>query len=161
MSNELQFMQPTDREIDACISAWDGDIAEKEARYLLEINFWKDYAKNLYADKVELKETIKQIHNAASTVTRRFGLWKIKPGTKLWAIEKGRGLKKGQKVVRICMIRIVSAHEEQVQDIRHRPNDLILEGFPDLTTNEFIRLLCKGTGKNETSPVNRIEFEYI
>ena len=105
--------------------------------------------------------TTEQVRAKTKTVTRRFGWWKIKPGTKLWAIEKGRGLKKGQKVVRICMIKIVSAHEEQVQDIRHQPNDLILEGFPDITTNEFIRLLCKGTGKNETSPVNRIEFEYI
>lgn len=39
------YIQPTDVEIQSYISAWDGDISEKEARYLLEINFWKSKAR--------------------------------------------------------------------------------------------------------------------
>lgn len=34
--------KPTKDEVHAYISAWDGDINEKEARYLLEINFLRD-----------------------------------------------------------------------------------------------------------------------
>lgn len=110
---------------------------------------------------MSFSKTTEQVRNKIKTVTRRFGWWSLKPCTKLWAVEKSQGLKKGEKVVRIWMIEIVSAREEQVQDIRHQPDDLILEGFPDMTASEFIELLCKGTGKTETSPVNRIEFKYL
>ncbi len=47
---------PTSDEIQAYISAGDGDISEKEARYLLEINFWKAKSEAQAAEIKELKE---------------------------------------------------------------------------------------------------------
>ena len=110
---------------------------------------------------MSFSKTTEQVRNKTKTVTRRFAWWNLKPGDRVMSVEKSQGLKRGEKVVPIWAIEIVSAKGEQVQDIRCKPNDLILEGFPDLPADEFINLLCKGTGKTDTSPVNRIEFKYI
>jgi len=48
---------PTDEEIQEYISAWDGDITEQQARYLLEINFWKGQVVGLTAEYATLKES--------------------------------------------------------------------------------------------------------
>ena len=50
----------TDAQIQACISAWDGDITEQQARYLLEINHWKSQCKSL---TVALAEALKENDN--------------------------------------------------------------------------------------------------
>ena len=42
--------------------------------------------------------TTEQIRNRSKTVTRRLGWAFLKPGDRVRAIVKGRGLKKGQKV---------------------------------------------------------------
>ena len=103
--------------------------------------------------------TTEQVRNKTKTVTRRFGWWSLKPGTKLWAIEKGQGLKKGQKVKRICKIEVVSVREEMPKEITY--TDCILEGFPALETDEFVRMLCKSSGRSQYDAVNRIEFKYL
>ena len=42
--------------------------------------------------------TTRQIKNRSTTMTRRFGWWFLKPGDRIQAVEKGMGLKKGEKV---------------------------------------------------------------
>jgi len=103
--------------------------------------------------------TANQIRNRTKTVTRRFG-WKfLKPGDLVCAVEKGMGLKKGEKVKRICTIRIISTRLEPLQAIDD--DDLILEGFPSYTVTQFINMLASKNGVTRESIVNRIEFEYI
>lgn len=108
--------------------------------------------------------TTEQVRNRTKTVTRRFGWWSLKPGTKLWAVEKAQGLKKGEKVKRICQIEIVGTWTEQAQDIMYYgpflSKELRLEGFPDSTSAAFIDMLCKG-GHSPCDDVNRIEFKYL
>ena len=103
--------------------------------------------------------TTEQIRNQKKTVTRRLG-WKfLRHGDIVNACEKCQGLKKGEKIKKICQIRIV--------DIVNLPlfmmwkSDCIKEGFPELEPKEFIKMFCKEMGCKPDTLVNRIEFEYV
>lgn len=105
--------------------------------------------------------TTGQIRNKTKTVTRRFGWWSLKPGTNLWAVEKSQGLKKGQKVVRICQIEVVRSTAETLSIMELRPGEAALEGFPEMSERHFILMLCVKSGKTPEDLVNRIEFKYL
>jgi len=77
----------------------------------------------------------------------------------LWAIEKGQGLKKGEKIKRICQIRVVSTRREPLNAIM--PDDVVREGYPGGNADEFIARVAAANRKAQTDPVNRIEFEYV
>ncbi len=53
----------------------------------------------------------------SKTVTRRFGWWFLKPGDVVCGVEQSRGLKKGERVVRLGLIRIVSTRSEPLNAI--------------------------------------------
>ncbi len=57
--------------------------------------------------------------------------------------------------------RIVSVREEILGDVT--PEDIVLEGFPDWSTEWFIYMYCVGTAPkyDKARPVNRIEFEEL
>lgn len=131
--------------------------------------------------------TTEQVRNKTKTVTRRFGWWNLKPGTKLWAVEKSQGLKKGEKIKRISQIEVVSVRAEKLQEITEA--DAIREGIdtsgcclcpPEKAIGvrfcvncnlrlwdfigEFRELWTKafGTKAWESNPtINRIEFKYL
>lgn len=103
--------------------------------------------------------TADQVRNRSKDVTRRFGWWFLKPGEQLWAVEKSMGLKKGEKVVRLALIEVVSAWGEPLNSIT--VDDCGREGFPDLKPDDFIQMLCKHYGCPPNKPVNRIEFRYL
>lgn len=93
-------------------------------------------------------------------VTRRLGWWFLKPGDVLWAIEKGQGLKKGEKVRRLKKIRVKSVRREPLKDMPQ--GDLVREGFPHFTKKSFIKFFCAShKGCTPETFVNRIEFEYL
>ena len=52
--------------------------------------------------------TTPQIRARTKTVTRRFSWWFLKPGDVLWAAEKCMGFQKGEKIQRLCRIKVVS-----------------------------------------------------
>ena len=58
--------------------------------------------------------TTDQVRNRTKTVTRRNGWWFLKPGEIVNAVEKAMGLKRGEKIKRICQIRIVSTRAESL-----------------------------------------------
>lgn len=105
--------------------------------------------------------TIEQVKNQSKTVTRRFG-WKfLKAGDILNAVEKSMGLKKGEKINKLALIRVVSTRKEPLNRITK--SDCIKEGFPDHEPENFIDMLqdhYEGQIAPDTE-VNRIEFEYI
>ena len=134
--------------------------------------------------------TMAQVRNKTKTVTRRFGWWSLKPGTRLWAVEKSQGLKKGEKIKRISQIEVVSVRAEKLQEITEA--DAIREGIdasgcclcsPEKAIGvrfcincnlrlwdfigEFEELWTKAFGSRgpkawESNPtVNRIEFKYL
>lgn len=110
--------------------------------------------------------TTEAVRRREKTVTRRLGWSDLKPGTLLWAVEKGMGLKKGEKVKKICQIRVVSVTREPVADIWENPlyggqHECWREGFPGLSPFDFIEMFCQANGCHEDDLVNRIEFEYV
>ncbi len=102
--------------------------------------------------------TTEQIRKRTKTVTRRFGWVFLKPGDRVCAIKQGQGLKKGEKVERICVFEIVSTRWEALHAITQ--DDCIREGFPHLTPAEFVAMLADPKRLSHCTPVNRIEFKY-
>ena len=105
--------------------------------------------------------TTNQVRNQTKDVTRRFGWWFLKPGDLVQPVEKGMGLKKGEKAKKIGgPIRVVSVRREVVFEVTEA--DVKREGFPGMNAATFMKLLTDNFRKAiSTSPVNRIEFEYV
>ena len=102
--------------------------------------------------------TKEQIRAKTKTVTRRLGWWFLKPDDVVWACEKCMGLKKGEKVRRICLIQIVDTHPEPLTAITQE--ECAKEGFPDMTPGQFIKMFCDFDRCKPDTIVNRIEFRY-
>lgn len=104
--------------------------------------------------------TTSQMYEGTKDVTRRLGWWKLKPGDIVCAVEKGMGLKKGEKVKKIGLIEIVSVRHENLSlvtldDVRNR------EGFPEMGTLEFIMMFSRSHNCSPFEIVNRIEFRRL
>lgn len=103
--------------------------------------------------------TKKQVRNRTKTVTRRIGWAFLKPGDVVNAVEQGMGLKKGEKVKRICQIWIMTTRWEPLSQIDHE--ECAKEGFLGMSPQDFINMFCRLNKVQATRPVNRIEFRYI
>ncbi len=102
--------------------------------------------------------TADQIREKTKTVTRRLGWWFLTPGTILTACNKTRGLKRGE-LEKFCQIRVVSVRKERLDEITRE--DCRREGFPLLTPSEFVNFFVEHMDAQESTLVNRIEFEYL
>ena len=102
--------------------------------------------------------TKEQIRKEQKTVTRRLGWWFLKPGDVVWACEKCMGLKKGEKVKRICLIEIVDTHPERLAAITQE--ECAKEGFPNMTPARFIETFTEFNRCKPDTIVNRIKFKY-
>ena len=103
--------------------------------------------------------TTQQMRDGSKDVTRRFGWWFLKPGDYVWAVEKAMGLKKGEKVKRICLIQIVSTRPEPLNAIKQ--SDVVREGFPGWRPRRFVKMLVDHYKADPSKIVNRIEFETV
>lgn len=104
--------------------------------------------------------TTDQIRNQTKTVTRRLG-WKfLKPGDILNACVKCQGLKKGEKIEKICQIQILSTRWEPLNTVTWE--EVRKEGFTMMTPLEFMIMFAQANKvKDPATPVNRIEFKYV
>jgi hypothetical protein len=100
-----------------------------------------------------------QVRARTKTVTRRLGWMCAYPGLQVLAVEKCQGLKKGEKVVPLCVIRIKDSRWEPLGAITKE--DCIAEGFPEMEPQDFIDMFCKHNKVTPYVRVNRIEFEYL
>lgn len=105
--------------------------------------------------------TEQQIIDQSKTVTRRIGWNFLRPGEQLWAVRKSMGLKPGERVVRLALIRVVSVRRERLNQITDE--DVVAEGFPGMSRLDFIRMFIANMRPTygAIQPVNRIEFEYL
>jgi hypothetical protein len=104
--------------------------------------------------------TTDQVRNQTKTVTRRNGWRFLNQGDKLQPIEKGQGLKKGEKVVRIGEpITVIKLSVERLDTITQE--DVRKEGFPQMTPAQFVELYCKANKCQSDHPVTRIEFDWL
>jgi len=109
--------------------------------------------------------TTPQILARSKTVTRRMGWRFLKPGDLIQAVERSRGLKKGEPLHKLAVLRIVDVRVEPlsrlVTDPGYGEDELPREGFPCWTRDEFIDMFMRTHGlKTTDAEVTRIEFEY-
>lgn len=104
--------------------------------------------------------TTHQIQNRTKNVTRRFGWWFLKPGDQVQPVRKAMGLKPGEKIQKLGgLIQIKSVRHEPLNSITQE--DVIREGFPEWTPNDFVTMLIEHYKIEPDKIVNRIEFEYV
>ncbi len=104
--------------------------------------------------------TTRQMYAQEKTVTRREGWENARPGERIVWIEKGQGLKKGERQVVGGTIEVVNARREPLEVIT--PGDVIREGFPGYTTADFIETYLRAhRGKKCHELVTRIEFRHV
>lgn len=77
------------------------------------------------------------------------------------------GLAKGEKIERICQLRVVSIRRESLRKMIDEPNygnfEAVREGFPDMTGAQFVMMFCDSMRPSAgvETVVTRIEFEYV
>lgn len=104
--------------------------------------------------------TTDQFINRTKTVTRRIGWASLKAGDVVMGVQKSQGLKKGEKVRELGLIKIVSARKEPLLAITD--DDVAKEGFPGRNREWFCAFFMKHLGGYAADvQVNRIEFEYL
>lgn len=103
--------------------------------------------------------TTRQYRERSKTVTRRLGWDKVRIGEVLNGVEKCQGLKKGEKQVKLGRHRVVGFRKEPLNAIT--AEDVIKEGFPGMTPDEFVAMFCEHNRCPPWQTVNRIEFEYL
>ena len=108
---------------------------------------------------ISFSMTTKQFLDNSKTVTRRLGWWDLKAGDVLCAVEKGMGLKKGEKVKRLGLIMIVSVRRERLDSIT--AVDVSHEDYPDMRPSSFVEMFCQSHECKPDAWVNRIEFKNL
>lgn len=105
--------------------------------------------------RMSFSKTLPQMRARTKDVTRRWGWESLKPGDIVTAIEKGMGLKKGERQVVIGDIEVQYVRRERLDAIDAR--DVEREGFPGETPADF---MARFSG-NPSDVVTRIEFRHI
>jgi hypothetical protein len=97
------------------------------------------------------------------TVTRRMGWRNLDVGEHLTLCRKvmGRKRKDGtvEPLVRLAEVFVWSVFPVVLEEIT--PADVVREGFPDWTPEQFVRFFCEHMKCQPTAIVNRIEWRYL
>lgn len=130
--------------------------------------------------------TTPQVLARTKTVTRRVGWEFLKAGDLIRAVEKSQGLKKGEKIRELAVIRVVDVRRERLDrmttDFVYGSDECIAEGFAywAFEPDKFVQMFCethvipdkrlgppKGRRYRPPFPmlpmdeVTRIQFEYV
>lgn len=105
--------------------------------------------------------TKEQIRNRTKTVTRRLGWQLLKPGDLIVAVEKVRGLKKGDKLKKVGLLRCIKNDAVQLNGSSLTAEDVDREGFPGGDPIDFAAMFCRNMKCDRDVMVQRIEFEYV
>jgi hypothetical protein len=111
-----------------------------------------------------------QVRDKSKDVTPRLGWEKLRPGAILRAVEKGMGLKKGEKVNYLTHIMVVSVRREKLRrmldDEAYGVSECRREGFGNhpvlCRPAAFVKFFCEShKGCTPETEVTRIEFAYV
>lgn len=103
-----------------------------------------------------------QVRAGTKTETSRKGWEFLKPGDKVMAVEKGMGLKKGEKIVRIRPIEIVKNEPIMCRQRFYTKKNVKAEGFGNMRADIFIeKILVKKCKCKHNERLNRLTFKYI
>jgi hypothetical protein len=108
---------------------------------------------------ISFSANLEPVLNQTKTVTRRLNWKALKPNTVLIAAKKTLGLKKGETIQTICKIQVIRVTREKLNQIQ--PDDLIKEGHPDWTQQQFIQHFCQIYKIQPDQEITRIEFRYL
>lgn len=107
-----------------------------------------------------------QVVARTKTVTRRLGWWEDKngrrllhPGDRLTLCRKVMGRRKGEPLVRLAEVEVVSVRREPLQAITQE--DVEREGFPSWTRHLFMDFFNDHMGGTGLTEVTRIEWRYL
>jgi len=113
--------------------------------------------------------TVPQMEEEIKSVTRRMGWWwllqkdLVNEQVIVLAVQKSQGRKKGEPIVPIYPIRILSARKEplnrMITDVRYGYDEVIKEGFPNWTPYQFVEFICDMHKCKPDIEVNRIHFK--
>lgn len=103
--------------------------------------------------------TTAQFLDGSKTVTRRLGWQHLKPGTRLRAVKKAMGLKKGEHPEVLGEIEVLDVRRESLACVRDE--ETAAEGFPGMTGAEFREMFARHMGCSIHSDVTRIEFRKV
>lgn len=108
---------------------------------------------------ISFQLTTEQIKNRTKTVTRRLGWNHLKVGDLLQGCVKCMGLKPGEKIQKLAVVKVVSKRREEL--CKMMDDDCAREGFPQMDAEQFIEMFCSHMKANRMTEVTRIEFEYV
>lgn len=101
------------------------------------------------------------------TVTRRLGWWTdkhhrhlLRPGDDLWLCRKVQGRRPGEPLERLALVRVVDVTRQQLR-IRNTDDEVVREGFPGWSWDEFVAFFCREMDCDPSAPVTRIEWRYL
>jgi hypothetical protein len=101
------------------------------------------------------------VRDRTKTVTRRKGWLFLKPGDTLTLCRKVMGRKKGEPLVRIAEVEVVSVRREQLGDVS-RPGEMEREGFPGGNPWDFmLRYFIAAQHIQPSDQITRIEWRYL
>lgn len=103
--------------------------------------------------------TTDQIRRRTKTVTRRLKWENLVPGQLLCGVVKGMGLKPGEEIERLAVIRVVSVEREALGVISKA--DVVREGFPHMSPADFVSMFTEHMRCSPFDFVTRIEFQYV
>lgn len=103
--------------------------------------------------------TERQFLAGEKDVTRRLGWKSLKIGDRVRAVRKAMGLKKGENIVVLGVIRIVSVRREKLGAITHA--ECAREGFGDMNPAQFCEMFASHMEATPETVVTRIEFKRV
>ena len=127
--------------------------------------------------------TEQAVRDRTKTVTRRKGWTFLKPGDRLTLCRKVMGRKKGEPLVRVAEVEVVSVRRESLGHLIHphrspaegpyfdaapwhnpeyAADEMVREGFPGLSPTAFVRTyFVDEQGMGYHDDVTRIEWRYL
>ena len=103
--------------------------------------------------------TEKQVMNGMKFITRRLG-WKfLKVGDLLQGCRKCQGLRGGEKIKKLRVIRVLDVRFEKLNKIDQA--DCIAEGFPEMSPDEFVEMFTREMKCTADRVITRIKYEYV
>lgn len=105
------------------------------------------------------------VRERRKTVTRRKGWLMLKPGDRLTLCRKVMGRKKGEALVRIAEVEVVSVRRERLISLRandYGRDEMRREGFPGMLVDDFVRkYFTEAQGIGLWDEVTRIQWRYL
>jgi hypothetical protein len=108
--------------------------------------------------------TTPQVLDRTKHVTRRTGWQFLKAGDLVQAVERARGLKRGEHK-RLAVLRVVSVRREplrrMLEETAYGEREVRLEGFAARSPQQFVEFFVATHDCTADDEVTRIQFEYV